>query len=128
MATSAKQIQADMKRIMQTSKLIQLPHGINLTVEKRVGSKIATAITCDEMQVCPGCGLAFCYFDCDGSQAVDEEHTEFDDDTRDRIENNCRIEGVLLFIQNLYAFGFDQRIEQMKSAIESTMNDITNRE
>lgn len=102
------------------SKVIELPHGIQLTVEGHPSSKMATAITCSEMESCPNCNDLFCEsVECE-SLDPDEHHA--------RNETNCRIEGMLSLIQNLYAFGFDHLIEEMKPAIESTMNDIANQD
>ena len=108
---------------MSDIKTIELPHGITLTHDKRYGPKGATAITCSEMEVCEGCESAFCQFDCDLSQMTEES----EEDMRERIETNCRIEGVLSLIQNLYSMGFDHVIEEMGPAIESTFEDIANR-
>ena len=103
-------------------KTIELPHGITLSIDKV--NRRRTAITCSEMKSCPGCENSFCYFDCDGSHTIDESLAESEDEARDRIETNCHIEGVLSLIQHLYALGFDHLVEEMKPAIESTMNEI----
>jgi hypothetical protein len=95
-------------------KTIELPHGIVLSIDEV--NRQRTAISCSEMESCPTCGDLFCEtVEC---EALDpEEH-------RNRVETNCRIEGMLSLIQNLYAFGFDHVIEEMSTAIDSTMDDI----
>lgn len=103
--------------------IISLPHEIELTVETVHGHS-ATAISCGEMEVCPGCGDHFCYFDCDCSHVAPCNESETD--AKERVETNCRIEGMLSLIQNLHAHGFDHLIEEMGPAIENTMADFCN--
>jgi hypothetical protein len=104
-------------------KTIDLTNGIILVVY--CGYKPndnVTAIECSQLQKCPGCGDPFCYFDCDDSK--NSNNTETQGQARERIENNCRLEGIMSLLQNLYCYGFD--VESMKEAIDNTINDMGN--
>ena len=99
-----------------------LGHGVHLMVAETGG----TAVFCEEMDTCPCCNGAFCFFDCDGSKA--ENSPESEDDARSRLETNCRIEGMLSLLQNLYSsVEREFRVDNLENAISATMTDIDNR-
>jgi hypothetical protein len=93
--------------------IVNLPHSISLEVPD---TGVCTAIVCDEMQGCPGCGTYFC-LGCDNSDETDQEIWL-------RVMTNCRIEGVLSFIQHCHSLGMNIDSEDFHRAIRSAFNDI----
>jgi hypothetical protein len=92
----------------------------------RTNRKGSGTIESDLKEPCPGCGSPCCYFDCPAPQRDRTAETEAE--ARQRLESNCRIDGIESLILAAACAGIDVTTPAFAQAIETAVEAIWNQD